>query len=451
VPALRAIIDKLRTLRIRRTANVRRRATTADPIEPRRGWFRALFRRSTDPVLPASAQLVAIQHPSATLPERSYDLVLLAAVLGLLGVGTIEIFSATAADSLTHFGDSMHFLERQLGYVLVGGFAMWLGARLDYRRLRVWTYPMLFASLLLLGAALAMPARNGAHRWIPLGPLTFQPVEIAKLALVTYLATSLGRKADHVKTFTIGFVPHLVVCAMMMALLLKQPDLGSSVVLGATTLGLLFMAGTRVSYILLAVFAAAPVAYHFVVGTPWRMQRFLAYFNPEAFANKEAYQFLQARLAIGSGGLTGAGLGGGHQTLGYMPEAQNDFVLATIGEELGWIGIAIILALFAVLVWRGIRAALGARDVFGGYLAFGITLMFGLQALFNVGVVLGVVPNKGITLPLVSYGGSSLVITMFLVGLVLNVGRRPERRAARDAAAAREPRKKRLRVRVVTA
>jgi cell division protein FtsW len=203
---------------------------------------------------------------------------------------------------------------------------------------------------------------------------------------------------------------------------------------------------------MLAVLGAAPIAYHFVVWTPWRMQRFLAYFNPEAFAHKEGYQGVQALLALGSGGMSGAGLGGGHQSLGYMPEAHSDFILAPLGEELGWLGIALVLVLFALLLWRGVRAALGARDVFGGYLAFGITLMFGVQALFNIGVVLGVVPNKGITLPLVSYGGSSLVITMFLVGLLLNVGRRPEKRAAERELKQREPvRKKRVRVRVVPA
>ncbi len=410
-------------------------------------------RDSAEPMpLPANAALIAVQQPGATLPERSYDLVLIATVLALLGIGTLEIYSATAAESLTKFGSSSHYLQRQVLYVTVGGFALWFGSRIDYRRLRAWTYPLLLVSILLLGAALGTPAINGAKRWIPLGPLTFQPVEIAKLALVTYLAYSLGRKADHLKTFTIGFVPHLVVCGVMMCLLLLQPDLGSSVVLGCTTLGMLFMAGTRVSYIMLAVLGAAPVAYHLVVGTPWRMQRFLAYFNPEAFANGEAYQFLQARLAIGSGGLTGAGLGDGRQTLGYMPMAHNDFIIAPIGEELGWFGIALVLGLFALLVWRGIRAALGAREVFGGYLAFGITLLFGVQALFNVGVVLGIVPNKGITLPLVSYGGSSLVITMFLVGLLLNVGRRPERQASR-AVSQRDPaaRKRRVRVRVMTA
>ena len=402
-----------------------------------------------DPTLPATAQVVAIQHPSATLPERPYDLVLFAAVLGLLGIGTLAIFSSTAADGLTHHRNATHFLERQLAFSAVGGFAMWVGARIDYRRLRHWVYPLLLLSVVLLAVTLFTPARNGAKRWIPLGLLTFQPVEIAKLALVSYLAYSLGRRADQVKTFTIGFVPHLVVCSVMMTLLLAQPDLGSSVVLGATTLGVLFMAGARVSYIVLAMLTAAPIAYQLIVGTPWRLQRVNAFFNPEAYATGEAYQFLQARLAMGSGGLTGAGLGGGYQSLGYMPEAHNDFILAPIGEEMGFIGVAAVLLLFGIVVWRGIRAALGARDVFGGYLAFGITLMFGVQALFNVGVVLGIVPNKGITLPLVSAGGSSLALTMFLVGLVLNVGRRRERRLQDPAE--REARKKRSRVRVVIA
>jgi len=402
-----------------------------------------------DPTLPATAQVVAIQHPSATLPERPYDLVLFAAVLGLLGIGTLAIFSSTAADGLTHHRNATHFLERQLAFLAVGGFAMWVGARIDYRRLRHWVYPLLLLSVVLLAVTLFTPARNGAKRWIPLGLLTFQPVEIAKLALVSYLAYSLGRRADQVKTFTIGFVPHLVVCSVMMTLLLAQPDLGSSVVLGATTLGVLFMAGARVSYIVLAMLTAAPIAYQLIVGTPWRLQRVNAFFNPEAYATGEAYQFLQARLAMGSGGLTGAGLGGGYQSLGYMPEAHNDFILAPIGEEMGFIGVAALLLLFGIVVWRGIRAALGARDVFGGYLAFGITLLFGVQALFNVGVVLGIVPNKGITLPLVSAGGSSLALTMFLVGLVLNVGRRRERRVQDPAE--REVRKKRSRVRVVIA
>lgn len=454
---LRSFIKKTTGRFIGRASRIAVRVQCASRKVVGRVRTRAAAQRDTTSVqdggtpLPVAARLIAVHHPNTPVAERPYDLILLAAVFGLLGLGTVEIYSATAAESLTRWGDQTHYLARQIGYASVGGFVLWLGARMDYRALRTYTYPLLGAALALLALTLATHPRNGAKRWIPLGMLTFQPVEIAKLALVSYLACSLARKADQVKTFTIGFVPHLVVCGMMMVLLLMQPDLGSSVVLGATTLGMLFMAGARVSYIALAVLAAAPITYHLVVGTPWRMQRFLAYFNPEAFSNREGYQFLQARLAIGSGGLTGTGLGGGHQTLGYMPEAHNDFIVAAIGEELGWLGIAVVVALFMVVLWRGIRAALGARDVYGGYLAFGITLLFGVQALFNVGVVLGVVPNKGITLPLVSYGGSSLVVGMFLVGLLLNVGRRCQHRGQRETKQSAGLRKKRVRVRAVPA
>jgi len=381
---------------------------------------------SADPAEARPAPALASQAPIAEVAERPYDLMLVGTVLALLAIGTVEIYAATAAQSATRHGDSSFFLKRQCIFLGLGGIAMWAAATLDYRVLRRRTYPLLAASILMLGATLAMPSLNGARRWLMLGPLSFQPVEVAKLALVTYLAASLSRKAEKVKTFTIGFVPHLVVCTMMMVLLLVQPDLGSSLILGATTLTMLFVAGARVSYIVMAVLASAPVAYQLIVGTPWRMRRFMAYFNPEAFGDKEAYQMVQAHVSLGSGGMTGVGLGNSRQSLGYMPEGHNDFILAPIGEELGFIGVAIVLALFGILVWRGVRAALGARDTFGGYVALGITMMFGLQALLNVGVVLGVVPNKGITLPLVSYGGTSLIVTMFLVGLILNVGRRAQ-------------------------
>jgi cell division protein FtsW len=439
--------------RLPRTLRLRERATALQALGLRLAVrLRVALRRAQGAGRPivapvAQAPLVAGQAPTPELPERGIDLVLLLAVLGLLCIGTTIVYSSTAA-GMPRAGGSL--LSRQIVYVTLGGFAMWLAARLDYRRLRRMTYPLLVAALVLLFAALLFGARNGAHRWIGVGSLTFQPVELAKLALITYVAQSLARKADRVKTFTIGFVPHLVVCGAMMMLLLKQPDLGSSVVLGATTLAMLFVAGARVSYIVLAVLASAPIAYHLVVGTPWRMQRVLAYFNPEAYAHGEAYQFLQARLAIGSGGLGGVGLGRGNQSLGYLPEAHNDFIAAPIGEELGFLGIALVLVLFGVLLWRGLRAALGARDAFGSYLAFGITFLLGAQTLFNLGVVFGVIPNKGITLPLVSYGGTSLIVTMFLVGLLLNVARRPHWRSA-TRSLVNVPRKKRQRVRVVVA
>jgi cell division protein FtsW len=370
------------------------------------------------------SQRLEEQAPVILAPERPVDVVLLAAVLALVALGTIEVYSSSAVYALKKSGDAAYFLKRQLGWLAIGMGALWIGAVTDHRWLRRRAHWLLLASLASLVAVLFFGATiNAARRWFVIGPLSLQPVEVAKLALIAYLAHSLTRKADRVKVFTVGFVPHLLVCAVMMALLLKQPDLGSCLILGATTLIMLMVAGTKTSYILLAVLASAPVVYHFVVGTPWRMQRFLAYFNPEAFSQGVAYQIIQARIAVGSGGATGMGLGEGRQQLGYMPEGHSDFIMASIGEELGFVGALLVLSLFAVIVWRGCRAALAAREPFGAYLAFGITLGFALQALINFGVVLGLLPAKGITLPLVSYGGSSLIMSLYLAGILLNVAR----------------------------
>ncbi len=372
------------------------------------------------------APAIAVQAPRVDVHERPIDLVLLGAAFLLIAIGTVEIYSSSAVYALKKYGNSTFFLERQLMWLSVGFGAMWLGANISYRRLDRLTYPLLLLSLLLLASVLVLGASiNGARRWFVFGPLSFQPVEVAKLALIVYLAHSLSKKAERMKTFTIGLVPHMVVCAVMVAMLLKQPDLGSSIILGAMTLIVLFVAGTKLSYIMLAVLAALPVGYQMIVGTPWRMRRFMAFFNPEAYSHGVAYQVVQSRIAIGSGGLGGAGLGEGRQQLGYMPEGHSDFIMSSVGEELGFIGFALVLILFAIIVWRGVRAAIGARDAFGGYLAFGIIVTFALQAVINTGVVLGALPAKGLTLPLVSYGGSSLVMAMMFVGILLNVGRRP--------------------------
>lgn len=366
---------------------------------------------------------VQTQAPIVDVPPRPIDLWLLAAVLGLIVIGSVEVFSSSAVYALKRHGDSFYFLKRQMAWLVLGLGALTMGAMGDYRWLRRWTYPLLILSVTLLVGVLLIGARiNGAQRWFMFGPISVQPVELAKLSLVCYLAYSLSKKADKVKTFSVGFVPHLLVCAIMMGLLLKQPDLGSSIILAATTLTMLFVAGTKISYLVLAILAAAPLAYGMIIGTPWRLQRFMAYFNPEAYKQGVAYQIVQAQIGIGSGGSTGTGLGLGRQQLGYMPEGHSDFIMSNVGEEFGFVGICVVLLLFAVLIWRGIVAALNARDSFGSYLAFGITLGFAYQALINTGVVLGLLPAKGLTLPFVSYGGSSLMMSMFLAGLLLNVG-----------------------------
>ncbi len=372
-------------------------------------------KSETPPTTPASI---------VDVPERGFDLVLIGAVILLLLVGTVEVFSASAMLGMKRHGDAMFWVKRHGTWMALGAVAMWIAANWDYRWLKRWTYPLLAITLIMLIAVLFTRPINGAKRWFQLGPLSMQPVEIAKLTLATYLSYSLEKKAHKVRDFTIGFAPHMLVCSLMMGLILLQPDLGSSVILGTTTLVMLFVAGARLSYLLLAVLTAAPVAYMLIVGTSWRLQRFLAFFNPEAYSLGVAYQSVQASIAVGSGGLWGLGLGEGRQQLGYMLEGHNDFIMASVGEELGFVGFAAVLVLFAIIIWRGIRAAVGARDAFAAYLAFGITVTFAIQALINTGVVLGALPAKGLTLPFVSYGGSSLIMAMFLAGLLLNVGRR---------------------------
>ncbi len=352
------------------------------------------------------------------------DLILLGAVFLLLAVGTVEMFSSGAVEGLRKHSDPYHFLKRHVIFLAVGLFALYVGTRLPLRLLERATYPLLGgALLLLLGVLLFGREINGARRWFWIGPLSFQPVEVAKFSLICYLAHSLHKKADKVRLFTVGFVPHLLVCMLMMVLLLRQPDLGSSLLLGGITLTLLFIAGAKASYLLLSILAAAPLAYLIIVGT-WRVQRLLAYLNPEAYRDGAAYQIIQSRIAFGSGGPWGVGLGQGRQTLGYMPEAHSDFIMASLGEELGFMGFAFVLGLFALIAWRGSRAALRGQTPFAALLAFGLTVSLCYQAIFNVSAVLGLIPAKGITMPFMSYGGTSLSVSLFFIGLILNVGRR---------------------------
>ena len=319
--------------------------------------------REGDDTLPgvAPVPLLAAQAPLTAAQERGIDLVLLGAVLSLLCIGTVEIYSASAVNAASRMGSSTYFLQRHLMYVGVGLGAMWMGARTDFSWLRRMTYPLLGTAFFLLVSVLFVGSRvGGAMRWFHLGPLSFQPVEIAKLALVTYLSYSLARKREKVRTFTVGFMPHLAVLGLMMALLLKQPDLGSCIVLGATTLLLLFVAGAKLSDIRRARLAAAPLVYHTVVSTEGRLRRILAYLDPWTFRRDTGYQITESLISIGSGGLTGIGLGDGKQKLFYLPEAHSDFILSSIGEELGFIGLGTVLVLFVVVLWRGVRAALGA-------------------------------------------------------------------------------------------
>jgi cell division protein FtsW len=368
----------------------------------------------------------AVIRPS----EVGVDRVLVGTVLALLGFGMVMVFSSGAVFAAKKYGDSTYFLKRELVYAVLGLGALALAARTDYAVYRRAAYPLLFFSIACLAVVLKVGSRaGGAIRWFRLGPLSFQPSELAKFALCVYLASLLARKAEKVRVFSIGFLPPLLVTGLFMGLLLKQPDLGTAVIFGAVALGLLFVAGTRTSYLILAILVAAPAGWKFIVSTPFRMRRMLAFLDPWAFRRDVGYQITESLISVGSGGVTGLGLGDGRQKLFFLPEAHTDFILSIIGEELGLIGVACVAGAFALLVWRGLRAAFRARDLFGCYLAFAITAIFGLQALINIGVVLGSLPTKGLPLPFISYGGTSLVVSLFMAGVLANISaRNPESR-----------------------
>jgi cell division protein FtsW len=371
------------------------------------------------------ARLIPESPPLVRPSEVGVDRVLVGTVLMLLAFGMVMVFSSGAVFAAKKYGDSAYFLKREIVYALFGLLAMGFALRTDYSVYRRYAYPLLIVAILCLAAVLKIGSRaGGAVRWFRLGPLSFQPGELAKLALCVYLAALLARKAEKVRVFSIGFLPPLLVTGLMMALLLKQPDLGTAFIFGAVALGLLFVAGTRTSYLILAVLAAAPVGWKFIVSTPFRMRRMLAFLDPWAFRRDVGYQITESLISVGSGGVTGLGLGDGRQKLFFLPEAHTDFILSIVGEELGLLGIGFVVAAFSVLVWRGLRAAFRARDAFGCYLAFGITAMFGLQALVNIGVVLGSLPTKGLPLPFISYGGSSLVVSLFMAGVLANISSR---------------------------
>jgi len=268
---------------------------------------------------------------------------------------------------------------------------------------------------------------GGAIRWFRLGPLSFQPSELAKFALVVYLAALLARKAEKVKQLWGGFLPPLIVTSILMAMLLKQPDLGTAAIFGFVALAMLFVAGTRTSYIILSILLAAPVVWKAIVGTPWRMRRMVAFLDPWAHRRGAGYQVVESQISIGSGGLFGQGLGQGRQKLFFLPEAHTDFIGSIIGEELGFVGIVLLVCAFALVIIRGFRAAFRAENEHASLLAVGLTTFIGTSAFANLAVAMGLLPTKGLVLPFISYGGSSLLVCAGAMGIVLSVSRHAQR------------------------
>ena len=355
------------------------------------------------------------------------DPVLAAIVVALIGFGVVMVYSASVIEATVVFRDSQYFLKRQA--VFAGGslILIWVTSRIDYHRLRPLTYPILGSVFVLLVLAVAGFGHTGggATRWLRLGPIHVQPSEAAKLALILWLAYSLEKKREQMKSFSVGMVPHLLMAGALMLLCLKQPDFGGAVVLLFLTFTLLFVAGARVGYLLGVAILGGLAAAWLVRFTSYRWERMLAWFNMSEHRQDLAYQPFQSVMSFGSGQTTGLGLGKGLQVL-YLPEAHTDFISAIIGEELGFIGVLALAATYLFIVVRGVRAALLAKDDYGSYIAFGVSMLFGVQALANLGVAMAVLPTKGLTLPFVSYGGSSLLVSAAAMGILLNVTRSRE-------------------------
>jgi cell division protein FtsW len=352
------------------------------------------------------------------------DLWLFGVAVALLSAGVVMVYSASAIVAADRFHDPYFFLKKQLFWALIGAGAMWLALRVDYRWLEKAVVPALIVAGVLLVLVLIPPigqAINGTRRWIRLGPVSFQPAELAKVALVVYLAAFLARKRGAMEDFKTGALPPLLVAGAMAGLVLAQPDLGNCLTLIALTFGLLYLAGSPIKHLAWVAAPAVPLLMLAVWMAPYRMRRITAFMDPWADPRGSGFQIIQSWLALGNGGPLGQGIGGSRQKLFYLPESHTDFIFAILGEELGFVGGVAIVALFAVLIWRGLRIGLRAPDAFGSYLALGITVLLATQTLVNLGVVTGLLPTKGLPLPFISYGGSALLMTMLATGVLLNI------------------------------
>ncbi len=363
--------------------------------------------------------------------KRRIDFILMAVTLALVGIGIVMVYSTSAILAGDHFQDPYYFLKRQALYAGIGFVFMILMMLLRYEALKRVAYPILILSVLSVVAVL-IPGighrAGGSMRWLKIGAFSFQPSEFAKLGLIIFLAYLLTKKEEKIRSFSFGFLPTLLFSGLIIALIVKEPDFGGALFLTAMVLLLLFVSGARLIYIIGAFLAAAPVAYYFLMNAAYRQKRLMSFFQPWEDATGTSFQLIQSFLSFGSGGLFGTGLGEGRQKLFFLPAPHTDFIFSGIGEELGLVGAMVVVLLFFILTLRGIQIGLSLEDRFGAYLALGITLMISLQAIINMGVVLGLLPTKGLTLPLVSYGGTSLIANLAGVGILLHLSSRVERR-----------------------
>ena len=337
--------------------------------------------------------------------------------------GLVMVFSASAVMAKARYGSPYTFVLKQSLWAGVGLLTLFVLMRIDYRR---WNspavvFPALTVTILLLMAAFAMHDSHHTHRWIRFGGFSLQPSELAKPVLVLFLAWFLQTRINQMEDWRRAALPAALPSLLIVALILKEPDLGTALVCTAVTALLLALAGVRLRYLFYAALATSPVLYYMLFHVAWRRARMAAFLNPQADPQRTGFHILQSLIAVGNGGLYGLGLMEGRQKLFYLPEPHTDFIFANIAEELGLIGTLFVVSLFVVLGWRGLRAAILSKDPFARFLAVGITTTILIQAFFNISVVLALAPTKGIALPFISYGGTSLAVMLASMGVLLNI------------------------------
>ena len=358
----------------------------------------------------------------------TYDATLLFPVLFLVGFGIVMVYSASSALSLKVHGHGYYYLQRQAAFSLIGIIVMIICRHIPYRLFGYFVYPLLFSAIGLLILVLVPGfgvTAGGSTRWLGIAGLTFQPSELARLAIVMYLAYSLTKKQAKLDVFSIGFVPHVIVLAVLAVLIGIEPDFGSVVILTILTWIMMFTAGVRMHHLLIPLPVILAALAYFLVSAPYRLARLVSFLNPWAYAADQGYQVVHSQMAFGTGGIVGTGLGHSYQKLFFLPEPHTDFIFSVIGEEVGLVGVTIIVMLYGVIVWRGIGIARHCPEPFGALAALGLTAAIALQICVNMGVTLGLLPPKGLPLPFLSYGGTSMVISMVSVGILMSIGGQP--------------------------
>jgi cell division protein FtsW len=341
----------------------------------------------------------------------------------LVFLGLVMVFSASAVMAKERYGSGYFFLLRQVGWAAAGIVAMVVAMKVDYRGYKHpgIVFSVLGVTTLLLISVFFLDRAHNTHRWIHFGGFSFQPSEVAKVAVILFLAYFLENRISSMNDWRNTLLPAILPTLMFLALIVLQPDLGTAIACAAITACIMFVAGIQVRYLGYACVAAMLPLYFLIFRVAWRWDRIKAFLNPYSDPQGKGFHIIQSLIAVSTGGITGLGFMEGKQKLFYLPEPHTDFIFAVTAEELGLLGSLVVLLLFGIFLWRGVRSALRTQDTFGRLLAVGITCMVVVQAFINISVVLGLMPTKGIPLPLVSYGGSSMFMTLACVGVLLNI------------------------------